>query len=248
DLPARSVFKSQVALSGRGPWWVAFPGSFFGSTRDWGTGSRALIIRSFEATLSGKAYRHPVVSFPAQVVDKARKLAGLNLDLVVPRRVTQFMPGDTIEMDVEWITVPRVADDYYGPNKAFFAHLQENPRSWKTVYREAIGNDLRLSVTGGRALQNYPIVIAAERAKVEVAINGGVGIVPIRFEGLRSAADYTLFRRHNGQLTPLDQSVNGNDFWQTDYDAESNTYKMTFNLPLDGVGESTWILARTNPR
>ena len=45
----------------------------------------------------------------------------------------------------------------------------------------------------------------------------------------------------NGE-TKLDQSVRGNDFWQTDHDLTTNTYRMTYNVPLDGRTNSTWIL------
>lgn len=244
DLQADSVFREQTVLTGQGPWWVAFPGSFLSDNRDWGTGSRALIIRSFKAVYGGKAYDSPVVAFPVQKQHPALELVGLNLELVAPEAVPQFMPRDTIEMDVEWITVPRVADDYYGPNQAFLAHLEESPESWKTVYREAIGNDLEVNVTGGRLLHRYPVIVAASEPEVEVAIKGGVGAVPIRFEGLPSPSDYTLCRIQDGGRVPLDQSVHGNDFWQTDYDAESGTYRMSFNLPLDGVEETTWVLTR----
>ena len=243
-LRAGSVFREQVVLTGGGPWWVAFPGSFFSRARDWGTGSRGLIIRSFRAVHGRRVYRNPVVSFPVQKLDKAKGLAGLNLELVVPEGVSRFMPGDTIEMDVEWLTVPRVADDYYGPDKAFLAHLQRDPKSWKTVYREAIGNGLGVSITGGNLLHNYPIIVAATRPEVEASIEGGVAAVPIRFEGLRSTTGYALYRLQGGRRVPLDQSVHGNDFWQADYDAESGTYKMSFNLLLDGVGATTWLLTQ----
>lgn len=242
--PAGSRRAQGIALTGEGPWWVAFPGSFFDSTKDWGTGSRALIIRSFKTVLGGKTYGNPVVAFPVHWVDKAMKLAGLNMEMVTPPGVTHFKPGDTIEMDVEWITVPRVADDYYGPNETFRSHLQEHPKSWKTVYREAIGNDLEVSVRGGKLLHRYPVVIAANKLEVEVTIKGGVGAVPIRFEGLRTVDGCALHRFQDGQRVPLDQSVHGNDFWQTDYDADSGTYKMSFNLVLEDAVETTWILTQ----
>jgi hypothetical protein len=57
-----------------------------------------------------------------------------------------------------------------------------------------------------------------------------------------AALRYNLYRLHDGQRIPLDQSVHTNDFWQTDYDPESVTYRMSFNLALDDMGESTWIL------
>jgi len=32
----------------------------------------------------------------------------------------------------------------------------------------------------------------------------------------------------------INQAVNGNDFWQCDYNAETGTWEITFNIPLDG--------------
>jgi len=244
DLEAGAAFGEQIVLTGQGPWWVAFPGSYLTGDKDWGTGSRGLIIRSFRAVYGGKTHENPVVSFPVEKQHKGAKLVGLNLELVVPEGVSQFMPGDTVEMDVEWITVPRVADDYYGPNATFLAHLEQNPESWRTVYREAVGNDLEVSVAGGRLLHRYPIIVAADEPEIEVTVEGGVGVVPIRFEGLQSTGGYALYRLQDGRRIPLDQSAHGNDFWQTDFDTQSGTYKMSFNLPLDGVEESTWVLAR----
>jgi hypothetical protein len=179
---------------------------------------------------------------PVHTVEKGG--AGLNLDLLLvpPKEVTAFQPGDTVELDVEWITVPRCADDYYGPNEAFRKHLTENPSSWKTTYREARGNDLDVNVTGGELLEKYPVVIKARAPETRVRIKGGVGFVPIRFEGLASAAGYSLYELVDGKEVKLDQSVTGNDFWQADYDAATGTSMLTYNLPLDNKPESLWVL------
>lgn len=147
--------------------------------------------------------------------------------------------GETMCLDMDQSCV---ADDYYGPNEAFRQHLSENPRSWKTVHREAVGNDLKIKVAGGTLLNRYPVIIRPEGDRVAFSIEGGVGYVPVRFEGLKSATGYVLSRRVGADLVPLDQSVHGNDFWQTDYDAASQTYKITYNLPLDGIQKSIWGL------
>lgn len=156
----------------------------------------------------------------------------------------QFRKGDRIELDLELITPPREADDYYGPNEDFRQHLTNNSNSWKTTYREAIGNDLDLAVSGGQVLQSYPIVIQVEQPEVAVTIQGQIGAVPIRFEGLESAMGHRLYQVADGKRIEFDQSVHGDDFRQTDYDAATATCSMTFNLPLEGLGESEWILAR----
>jgi hypothetical protein len=203
------------------------------------------VIRSYRALFDGQTYNSPTISMPVHRVQKDGR-CDLDLLLVPPEGVTELKPGDTVAMDLQWITLPRVADDYYGPNEAFRTHLAANPRSWKTVYREALGNDLHVTVDGGVATHTYPIIIRASQPKVTVDIQGGVGAVPIRFDGLETPSGYVFYQDVDGRLVPLDQSVHGNDFWQTVYDTGTNIYQMSFNLPLDGVESSKWVLKRTN--
>ena len=241
NLKPNDLFIETETLTGEGPWWITFPGASFTNNRDWGTGSRALIIRSFHAIHGGRTYTNPTISMPVNQVQKDLGL-DLNLHLVPPSEVITFQPGDSLEIDVEWITLPKVVDDYYGPNQSFRQHLAENPKSWKTTYREATANDLQVVANGGKVLNRYPIEIRAESSVVEVAIKGGAGYVPIRFHHLKSINGLALFEVTDGKEIQLNQAVRGNDFWQVDFDEADKTYQMTYNLPLDGKRESTWRL------
>ena len=145
-------------------------------------------------------------------------------------------------LDSEWVHLVTEADNYGGPNELYRQHLQENPRSWKTTHREAVGNDLQIAVRGGDLLQELPVVIRAELPEVTVDIKGGVGFLPIRFENLATADGYAIYEVVSGMEVKLDQAVHGNDFWQTDYDGATDSYKLSFNLPVDGKSTSTWIL------
>ncbi len=243
NLKRGQAYLKKTTLSGQGPWWVSFPGAYHDSVRDWGTGYRAMVIRSYKAVIGGKEYLNPTIECPVYWVNKEKK-ASLDFHLTAPEGVTEFGPGDQVSVDLEWITLHRHIDDYYGPNASYRQHLTALPSSWQTTYREAKGNDLKVSVEGGVVKNNYPIIIHAAKPEVAVSIKGGVGYVPIRFEGLAAAHGYELYRRVNGQDQKLDQAVHGNDFWQTDYDAQSRTYKITYNLPLDGLAESSWILKK----
>lgn len=242
DLKPKTKFVPKTTLSGSGPWWVAFPNATVNDSRDWGKGYRAMVIRSYKVKAGGKDYSKPVVEFPVYKSNES----GANIDFLLraPEGVKEFEPGDVVELEVEWITLPNVADDYYGSNDTFRRHVAENPGSWKTTYREALGNDLKVKVDGGKLQQSYPIIIQAEKDEVAVEIKGGVGFVPVRFEGLKSADGYELYQIVDGKEVKLDQSVHGNDFWQTDYDVKTNSFKMTFNLPLDGIDQSKWLLKR----
>ena len=228
-LKKNQLFLNQVKLTGSAPWWVALPGAVHTSGRKWGTGYRALIIRHYQAVLGGKTYTYPTISAPVYTAGPTN----LDMELLPPKGVNNFRKGDCVELGLELITLPRVADDYYGPNEALRKHLTENPRSWKTTYREAKGNDLVVRVVGGEMLHKYPLVIQVEKPEVKVTIQGGIGAVPVRFEGLKSTAGYRLYQVVDEERTQFDQSVYGNDFWQTDYDPVRKTWSITYNIPLD---------------
>lgn len=232
-LKKNQLLLDNVELRGSGPWWVALPGAIQTSDRDWGTGYRALIIRDFQAHIGGRTYVHPTISAPLFSASPAN----LDIELLPPAGITDFTKGDNIELYLELITLPRVAQDYYGPNEAFRKHLADNPRSWKNTYREAKGNDLEAEATGGTVLQKYPLVIRVEESEVTVTIKGGIGSVPVCFEGLQSSFGYRLYQVIYGEQIPFDQSVHGNDFWQTDYDPAQKTWSITYNINVDSLSE-----------
>jgi hypothetical protein len=240
DLKPKECFVDRLTLEGEGPWWVSFPGAGTMRNRDLGNGYRALVIRSYRASFGGKSYRSPTISLPLNRMEQ--DAPNLNLELVAPDDVTLFSPGDSVELEAEWITLPRVAEDYYGPNEEFRRHLAENPKSWKTTYREAAGNDLSVEAAGGSVLGRYPIQILCTGPEVEVTMTGGVGCVPVSFVGLRSVQGLELYEVVDGKETRFSQEVHGNDFWQVDYDEGSGTYALTYNLPLDGKARSVWRL------
>ena len=235
------VFVGETTLSGQGPWWIAFPGGR-SAAMSGGTGYKALIIRKFDAVVNGKRQTAP--TFRAIQYKTENSKPNLDIELLAAPGKPGFKKGDFVDMELELITLPNSADDYYGPNEAFTKHLQANPASWKTAFREAQQNDLQVNVTGGKLIHSYPILIETTAPEVVVDIQGGVGAVPISFSGLASAKGYTLYQVIDGKRQKFDQSVHGNDFWQTDYDPQTKTYKLTFNVPLDSVPQSRWVLQR----
>jgi hypothetical protein len=126
---------------------------------------------------------------------------------------------------------PAIPADYYGPNQSFRKALEETPDSWQLIAREAKGNDLLVSARGGRVLRSYPLQVALKRERARVAIRGGLGYVPITFSGLKHYRGYEL--AVDG--VRLDQSVHGNDFWQTDYEPVPRTWRTTYNVPLSST-------------
>jgi hypothetical protein len=135
---------------------------------------------------------------------------------------------------LELVIMPISADDYYGPNAALSAALRSGGNSWKMLLREANGNSYTVESVRGRVVSSWPLVISVDaRDSAEVALNGGLAYVPIRFAGLSSYRDYELWRDDGQGPLRVDQAIHGRDFWQTDFDPTSRTWSLSYNVPVD---------------
>lgn len=233
----------QQSLSGNAPWWIGHPNNQVTHHTTMGTANRAFLIRSYKATMGGKTYEKP--SFSAPYINRKNQKGALEVRLTPPEGISHFQKGDTIEFEIEWITIPQNADDYYGDNERFSKFITKYPNSWHSFYREAKLNDLEVTSQGGSVQSMYPIEIKAVNEVVNVTVKGGCGAVPIKFNNLKDVHDYKLFQVVNNEFKPLKQEIHGNDYWQSDYNPSTKLYSMTFNLPLDGTKESQWRLVKS---
>lgn len=265
-LKVNETVLDHFALTGPAPWWVGFPGS---KVQDQPSGSRGFVVRSYRAKFSGKTFDSPTLSLPVGEIG-AKGRCHVDATLVPPAEIATYQPGDLVEMEIEVDVVPAEPDDYYGPNEAFRKHLAENPGSWKTFHRAAVANDLQIEVQGGTLLHKFPVIVKADPGTrmIRLKIQGGAGAVPVRFEGLEAPGDWQLGKVFPGggwldeylpglaKISPglaarieppterLEQSVHGNDFWETTFDPDSKTYALTYNLPLDDQPETVWIMKK----
>ena len=218
-----------IGLTGVQP-WVAIHGvdkSALGQHE--AAATRGFIVRSWKARLGGKAC--PVPHFSTYLSPAGQPGGRIVVELSPPPQVARLEKGDFVEADLELVMFPAIPADYYGPNQSFREALEKTPDSWQLVAREAKGNELLASASRGRVLRSYPLQVVAKRERARVAIRGGLGYVPITFSGLKHYRGYEL--AVDG--VRLDQSVHGNDFWQTDYEPGSKTWRLTYNVPLSST-------------
>lgn len=202
--------------------------------------NRGLVIRSWKAVLGGK----PAGPCFAEHGTGSGTAASSTIDLVPPGDVTSLLPGDFVEATIEYLVIPQSSKDYLGPDTTLLEALEKHGNTWKMVHREASGNHRVVEVPKGTLIRRYPdIRVELRRGKADFTVAGGHGYVPLTFTGLRRHAGYDL----SVDGAPLDQSVHGGDFWQTDYDPARGTWSQTFNLPLRS-GEVHRIQFEPSPR
>jgi len=154
-------------------------------------------------------------------------------DLVPPPDVTTLRAGDFVEAVIEFLILPQQADDYYGPNAALRETLQRDGNTWKLVHREAAGNRRSVTVEKGTLLSLHSAVhLAAEKDEAAFTLAGGLAWIPVTISGLSRPECHRLVI--DGRA--LDQSVHGNDFWQTDFDPASRTWSLTWQVPAPPSG------------
>ena len=214
-----------VELGGRVP-WISMHQAVRRKDDQGAWANRGVIIRSWAAKLGGKPARPWAAERGAKVRGRDTSL----IDLLAPPGVTKLLPGDYVRAVIEHVVVPQYAKDYYGPNENLRAALGKHADTWRMIHREAVGNDLAVTVTLGKLVRTRPTMVQARDNRAEFMITGGLGYVPITISGL---TDYKapVFEIKTGDKW---RSIG---FHQCDYNAESRTWEITCSISLDSPGD-----------
>lgn len=241
--------RDRMACEGETPWFSLHGGipSAPKGMENCGWANRGLIIRSWKAKLGGKSVPVPYAS----IYGSENGIPSALLELSPPPGLTELQPGDYVEADLEMLIVPASTNGYFGPNESLRADLKKNANTWRPVLRIASGNSLKVEATKGTVVRRYPVVVKTDaHGHADFTVTGGIGYVPVSITGLKSHAGSRLWIERDGTRTPVDQSVHGSDFWQTDFDPRTKTFTRTYNIPLDtaGVGPSkTRLILEPSP-
>ena len=229
---------SPLECKGRMPWVSMHEGGPLRPNKDAGAwANRGFVIRSWKARLGGKDATPWVAEHGVSVHGAETS----TMDLVPPPGVMRLGAGDFIEATIEHIIVPQFAQDYYGPNEKLRTALKADGNTWRMIQREAAGNERKVEMKTGKLTALHPAVtVRATNDSAEFTLSGGLGYVPISFTGLASPVGLHLIVDDKS----LNQSVHGNDYWQTDYDAGSKTWSLTFNVPIADRSPHTLRLVR----
>lgn len=203
--------------------------------------NRGFIIRSWKAVLGGKTIEKPYASvyLTEDHVDSS------NVEISPPSDITQLLPGDYVECEIELVILPTCAEDYYGPNQGLRKSLLSDGNTWQPVHRQAIGNHLEVTMMKGQLHKAYPIRIAVDKTDcAEFEVMGGISYVPLTIVGLKDYKGWVLKEVVDGRLQVINQEVHGNDYWQVYYDHENEDYSMTYNIQLEGHVKSHYIFER----
>jgi len=224
--------------------WVAFTDSYPKVNSDYfdaENANRMISLLEFDATLNGEHY-----SKPAFNVRSTEMFCGDStlVELCPPESVGNTVKaGSTVKGAVEYINLPPVKRAIYAKSEILNSFPTEEFDTWKLAYRYAMGDKTTVTATKGSVVRNYPIAIKCdgnEGTVAEITIKGGISYLPITFRGLDTYKGYKLEKQNGSAWEVIDQSNVGNDFWQTYYDPETDSYEITYNVEHNGDPNATY--------
>lgn len=224
--------RQHIPLEGEVPWVSMHEG--VPKQQDWPWANRGMVILSWKAVIDGKEYPIPYLS----VFGTSNHRPSANAELSLPSEIEKLSPGDYIECEIEFIVMPQFDEDYYGPNRNLSESLQRDGNTWRPIHRQAVGNNVDITVTEGELTRNYPPVIETnEENYAEFEITGGLAYFPVTFTGVDTYKGVRLDEYKDGEWKAVDQSLFGFDFWQSLYDPNNGSWEITYNIFLDTPGD-----------
>jgi len=201
-----------------------------------GGANRGLIVRSCRARIHGKPSSG--VTLDVNRIAGTRDRIQMLLEVNPSSANGTLDAGDYIEAEIEMIVYHKSPKAYVGPNPTMKHLLETYGDSWQPVYWDARHNAIRATASKGAILGAYPVIVKLDsKREAEFALTGGMGYVPIEIRGYGGYKDISLQQWVDGKWVTIDQSVNGKDFWQAQFDTAERTYTGVFNVPIEPTGE-----------
>lgn len=190
-----------------------------------------MTIRHFQATINNHRYSRPGYRLHGT---RNNKISQSSCEITLPEACgKKISKNSTVQMTVEYSILPANADTYYGDCDYLLAQKSDigtakslyNQVANNRIYTDVrIGNDNTAGSIVNITVDNRSAVVA------EFSLKGGLGYTPFVFNGLTGYSGYRLEKYASGAWQAVEQSVRGNDYWQTHYDTKTQTYQLVFNV------------------
>ena len=230
-----------IPLPGDAPWVMLYANTKTGGNLPEHYANVGFIVRDFRAEVGGVVLTTPHIN-----VHRTRNgQSQMAFELGLPHETgspwcgdacegeTRMIPaGSTVRATIEYLVMPADKSRYYGLSDYLVAMAPEDYQSTAMALKLAADNQINVDIAVGELERTHPIEVQSVSGALaaEFTIDGGLGYVPITIKGLSRHDGWRLQQMRDGAWQHVDQSVHGNDFWQTRYDGAVGAYELSFNV------------------
>lgn len=197
----------------------------YGASYPVGTGgNRGFVLRSYSARVNGALNNTAAITLNPG--------SQTRLILTANSTATTLQAGDFFGFELETVAYGDSSSDYT-PMVTEATAFAESPPRVTTVYQ-------------GSKISDFPARLdIGPDGYADFVITGGRDIIPIEVGGFAtsgasaddaggSAPEVQVEEQVGAVWTPIDQAYSGRDWWQTEYDPQSNSYRHILALHTDG--------------
>ena len=227
-----------IPLEGAAPWVMLYDNARAEGNLPENLADIGFVVREYEATIGGVTTTQPHINIRRTLNGVWSQMA-FELGIPYDPANTVIPAGSTFRATVEYLIPPADKSTYYGPSDYLLALAPESYRSTEMMLELAAGNELDVAVSEGTLLRTHPVEVALAEggSGIGFELTGGRGYTPVTVHGLPRHDGWVLEQRQDGDWTVVDQSVEGNDFWQAVHDPESDAWSLTWNVHNRGAVE-----------
>jgi hypothetical protein len=220
-----------IALEGEAPWVMLYDNKRTSGSLPEHLANVGFVVRDYRAQIGSEVVTTPHINIVRTFNGGFSQMA---FELGVPHDASSEMipAGSVVTATVEYLVPPSEKASYYGKSDYLTALSADSYQSTDMMVLLASENALDVDATVGSVLRSHPVVIETvpERVAAEFTLSGGLGYTPIVFQSLVRPDGWWLEREQGGAWERVDQSVEGNDFWQAYEHAGSGLYDLVFNV------------------
>ncbi|MDG1478580.1 MAG: hypothetical protein P8R54_03270 [Myxococcota bacterium] len=221
-----------IALTGESPWVMLYAsdrndsGSLYENL-----GNIGFVIRNYEATIGGVKTTTPHINI-MQTYNIGYSQMSFELGVPYDASSPVVPAGSVVHATVEYLVPPSDKDAYYGESDHLTAMASDRFNTTDMLQALATGNHLEVTATVGSLSRTSPVELEAAvgETAVQFSLTGGLGYTPVTIHGLTRPDGWKLEQLVKGSWERVDQSVEGNDYWQAYDNTAAGSFDLVFNL------------------
>ena len=220
-----------IPIDGDAPWVMLYDSNHTTGNLPEHIANVGFVIRDYEARIGDSLITTPHININRTFNGGWSQMA---FELGLPfSEENRFIPaGSEVRATVEYVIPPADKDLYYGESDYLLEMPAYDYQSTEMLRHLAAHNALEVETFVGSVVRTHPIELLASpgATAVRFILKGGRGYIPFTVHGLARPDGWRLERYDDETWTPVDQSVEGNDYWQAYHSAESGSFDLVFNL------------------
>ena len=225
-----------IAIEGEAPWVFLYDSEHDSGNLPELYANIGFVVRDYEAQIGNQLITTPHININRTYNGGWSQMA---FELGVPYDPQNMVipAGSEINATVEYLIPPADKSVYYGESDYLLAMPEFSFQSTDMMMKLAADNQLEVRAFVGELIRDNPVEIMAApgATAARFILSGGLGYTPITIKGLARHDGWRLERLESELWVRVDQSVEGNDYWQAFDRVSEQSYDLIFNVHNRGT-------------